>query len=159
VSHLEVRPAELTEANTWIEEVHSHHPKVTGHKFSLRCERDGEVMGFVVVGRTSPRSLHNGGLTLEVTRLCTDGEKNAGSKLLGAVARATGAMGYELLISYLQDGEAGTCFKAAGWIQVSLPRKRRQAEWSRRGRQLRLDGTTKQPPDTPRARWEKRLTP
>ena len=55
------------------------------------------------------------GLTLEVTRLCTDGTRNACSCLYGAAARAAQAMGYEHIITYILASEAGTSLKAAGW--------------------------------------------
>ena len=60
------------------------------------------------------RYLDNG-LTLEVTRLCTTGEKNACSMLYAAAARAAKAMGYQKIITYTLDTEPGASIRAAGW--------------------------------------------
>ena len=55
------------------------------------------------------------GHTLEVTRLCTIGEKNACSFLYGASARAAKALGYSRIITYTLDTETGISLRASGW--------------------------------------------
>lgn len=100
---------------------------VTGHKFSIGCVADGELVGVVIAGRPVSRYLDDG-LTLEVTRLCSTGEKNACSILYGAAARAARAMGYRRIITYTLDSEDGTSIRAAGWscgMKKSYERKRR----------------------------------
>ena len=59
------------------------------------------------------------GRTLEVTRCCTDGAKNAASMLYGAAWRATKALGYRRLITYTLAEEPGTSLRAAGWTVVA----------------------------------------
>jgi hypothetical protein len=54
---------------------------------------------------------------LEVTRLATDGTKNACSFLYGAVARAGKALGYEKVQTFILDSEPGTSLSAAGWAE------------------------------------------
>ena len=71
-------------------------------------------MGVVIAGRPVSRYLDDG-LTLEVNRLCTTGEKNACSMLYAAAARAAKAMGYRKIITYTLDNEPGTSLRAAGW--------------------------------------------
>ena len=69
-------PLELAEANAFVAKHHRHHIAVVGHKFSVGAVVGDYVVGVVIVGR--PVSRHrDDGLTLEVTRLCTDGSKNA----------------------------------------------------------------------------------
>ena len=85
-------PVSLKEANAFVAAHHRHHRPVTGHKFSIGCECDGRLVGVVIAGRPVSRYLDNG-LTLEVTRLCTTGEKNVCSMLYAAAARAAKAMG------------------------------------------------------------------
>lgn len=58
------------------------------------------------------------GRTLEITRLCTDGTKNACSFLIGAVKRAGRALGYKRLISYTLESEPGASWRASGMEQV-----------------------------------------
>ena len=66
----------LEEANAFIDKHHRHHSPVIGHKYSIGAVQHGLVVGVVIVGR--PVSRHrDDGETLEVTRLCTDGTKNA----------------------------------------------------------------------------------
>ena len=69
---LTLRPVSLAEANAFVAEHHRHHKPVRGHKFSLGCMVDGQLVGVAIVGRPVSRYLDDG-LTLEVNRLCTDG--------------------------------------------------------------------------------------
>ncbi|MFG6353729.1 MAG: hypothetical protein K1W21_19425 [Oscillospiraceae bacterium] len=107
-------PISLREANAFVERNHRHHKGVTGHKFSIGCTRDGELVGVAIMGRPVSRYLDDG-LTLEVNRLCTTGAENACSMLYGAAARAARAMGYQKIITYTLDTEPGTSLRAAGW--------------------------------------------
>ena len=111
---LALTPISLREANAFVERNHRHHKGVTGHKFSIGCTRDGELVGVAIMGRPVSRYLDDG-LTLEVNRLCTTGAENACSMLYGAAARAARAMGYRKIITYTLDTEPGTSLRAAGW--------------------------------------------
>ena len=73
------------------------------------------LCGVVVVGRPVARMLDSG-LTAEVTRLATNGTKNACSILYAAAARAAEAMGYTKIQTYILASEPGTSLKAAGWV-------------------------------------------
>ena len=111
---LALTPISLREANAFVERNHRHHKGVTGHKFSMGCTRDGELVGVAIMGRPVSRYLDDG-LTLEVNRLCTTGAENACSMLYGAAARAARAMGYQKIITYALDTEPGISLRAAGW--------------------------------------------
>ncbi|RKI67078.1 hypothetical protein D7V91_10905 [bacterium 1xD42-67] len=111
---LALTPISLREANAFVERNHRHHKGVTGHKFSIGCTRDGELVGVAIMGRPVSRYLDDG-LTLEVNRLCTTGAENACSMLYGAAARAARAMGYQKIITYTLDTEPGISLRAAGW--------------------------------------------
>ena len=111
---LALTPISLREANAFVERNHRHHKGVTGHRFSIGCTRDGELVGVAIMGRPVSRYLDDG-LTLEVNRLCTTGAENACSMLYGAAARAARAMGYQKIITYTLDTEPGTSLRAAGW--------------------------------------------
>lgn len=116
---LKLVPVTLAAANAFVSTHHRHHRPVTGHKFSLGCEQDGRLVGVAIVGRPVSRYLDNG-VTLEVNRLCTTGEKNACSFLYGAAARAAKALGYRKIITYTLDTEPGTSLRAAGWACAGL---------------------------------------
>lgn len=112
---LTLAPVSLKEANAFVEKHHRHHKPVTGHKFSIGCTLEGRLIGVAFVGRPVSRYLDNG-LTLEMTRLCTTGEKNACSMLYGAAARAAKALGYQKIVTYTLDTEPGASLRAAGWV-------------------------------------------
>lgn len=107
-------PIELAEANAFVRAHHRHHGCVVGHKFSIGAVLNDRICGVVIVGRPVAR-LRDDGLTLEVSRLCTDGERNACSFLYGAAARAAFALGYRRIGTYILASENGASVKAAGW--------------------------------------------
>lgn len=112
---LSLVPVSLKDANAFVKTHHRHHKPTTGHKFSIGCECDGQLVGVVIAGRPVSRYLDDG-RTLEVNRLCTTGERNACSILYAAAARAAKAMGYRKIITYTLDTEPGTSLRAAGWV-------------------------------------------
>lgn len=115
---LTLTPCDLMEANAFVDEHHRHHKPVVGHKFSLMASKDGKPVGVAIVGRPVARG-RDDGFTLEVTRLCTDGTKNACSFLYGAAARATFALGYKRIGTYILASENGASLKACGWRLLS----------------------------------------
>ena len=110
-------PLHLRDANRFVAEHHRHHKPVQGHKFSIGLVRNGALIGVAIVGRPVARAVDDG-LTAEVTRLCTDGTKNACSRLYAACWRAARAMGYQRIVTYIFDSETGTSLKAAGWQRL-----------------------------------------
>jgi len=111
---LELVPVDFSEANAFVEQHHRHHGATVGAKFCVGVANDGEVCGVAIVGRPVARRLDDG-WTLEVTRVCTDGTKNACSALYAAAWRAGKALGYKRMITYVLDTERGSSVKAAGW--------------------------------------------
>ena len=112
---LYVRPLTLKKANAYIEEHHRHHKKVQGHRFSIGAYKDGALVGVAVVGRPLSQSFDFEKVA-EVTRLCTNGDKNVCSLLYSACARAAKGMGFESIQTYILEEELGTSLKASGWV-------------------------------------------
>lgn len=90
---LRVVPVDLKTANEFVRRLHRHSRPVVGHKFAVgveACTRvDGErwaLVGVAIVGRPVAPRLDDG-RAVEVTRLCTDGTRNACSMLYGAARR------------------------------------------------------------------------
>ena len=110
-------PIDLAEANAFVAEHHRHHLPVVGHKFSIGTVLVDRIVGIVIVGRPVARA-RDDGMTLEVTRLCTDGTKNACSFLYGAAARAAFALGYRRIGTYILASEPGTSLTSVGWRQI-----------------------------------------
>ena len=79
------------------------------------AKTDGEkIVGVCIVGRPVSRYLDDG-MTLEVTRCCTDGTRNACSILYAAAWRAAKAMGYKKIITYILKSENGASLRASGY--------------------------------------------
>lgn len=111
---LELRPCTYLEARDYVADHHRHNKPPPGHKFSIACYDDGRLCGVVMVGRPVSR-YYDDGLTLEVNRCCTDGTKNACSKLYCAAWRAAQALGYKRIVTYTRKSEPGASLRAAGW--------------------------------------------
>lgn len=111
---LTIVPIFQDEAFAFIEQNHRHHKKPVGSLFQIACSDGDKIVGVAVVGRPVARHLQDG-FTVEVTRLCTDGAKNAPSMLYAACWRIAREMGYRKLITYILDSEPGTTLRAAGW--------------------------------------------
>jgi hypothetical protein len=86
-------PLTLAVANAFVEVHHRHHGRLLGHRFSLGVVDELALRGVAIVGRPVARLLDDG-LSVEVTRLCTDGTPNAASALYGGARRAARAMGF-----------------------------------------------------------------
>ena len=121
---------ELKDANAYVTERHRHHKAVRGHRFSLACYENGRLCGVAIVGRPRSRRIDQR-MTVEVLRLCTDGTRNACSKLYGACRRAARALGYSRLITYILDGEKGKSLLASGF---SYCYKSKGGSWNQPGR-------------------------
>jgi hypothetical protein len=116
----------LDEANAFVSALHRHHKPVVGHLFSIGAALDDKIVGVAIVGR--PVSRHrDDGVTAEVTRLCTDGTKNACSFLYGAAARAAFALGFKRIGTYILASEPGVSLTAAGWRLIG---ERGGGSWS-----------------------------
>jgi len=161
---LRIVPMTFAEACAFITAYHRHHPPPQGHKFSLGVLAAGRRVGVATVGRPVARLLDDG-LTLEVTRVATDGTTNACSALYGAAWRVARHWGYRRLITYTQHGESGASVRAAGWRKVadrsprpgwhtpSRPRRSRGADQTAR---TLWQITTHDAPDLPSWRDETR---
>lgn len=112
--HFETVPLSLQQANDFVRATHRHHEPVYRDKFRVGCAVNGRLVGVVQVGRPVARALDDG-KTLEVTRLCTDGEKNACSFLYQKAARIGKELGYDKIITYILETESGVSLEAAGW--------------------------------------------
>lgn len=111
---LEIVPITQKAANAYVKEYHRHHKPVVGSKFQIACAKNGEIVGVVIVGRPVARRLDNG-LTVEVNRCCTNGEKNVCSKLYSTARRIAKELGYKRIITYILNVESGVSLKASGW--------------------------------------------
>lgn len=115
-------PLTLREARQYVAEHHRHNEPPRGHRFSIGLRRDdGSLAGVVIAGRPVARGADDG-LTVELVRLTTEGDRNACSRLYGAACRAAAAMGYRRAITYTLAEEPGSSLRASGFVvDAELP--------------------------------------
>lgn len=142
---------ELAEANQFVADLHRHHKPVMGHRFSVGVSDGHYLRGVAIVGRPVARAVDHHDV-VEVTRLCTDGTKNACSFLYSLCARVAKDLGYKKIQTYILDSEPGTSLIAAGWIKSSTVKGR---QWTgTNGKPRRTDQ-----PTCDKHRYEKVLWP
>ena len=114
---LQIRPITLKQANAYVAKLHRHNKPTNGGKFAVSCWEKNDLHGVAIAGQPVARALDDG-YTLEVTRVCTDGTRNACSILYGACARVAKELGYHRVITYTLPTEAMSSLKAVGWKLV-----------------------------------------
>lgn len=119
---IELRPITRAEADAFIREHHRHHLPPVGALWRHAVHDDaGVITAVAVVGRPVARALDDG-LTVEVTRLCSDGTPNACSMLYGAARRAADAKGYRRGLTYIlrseEEASGGASLRAAGYRRL-----------------------------------------
>lgn len=112
---MKIVPITLKAANEFVLQNHRHHKACTGCKFCIGVEDNGQLVGVAICGRPVSRHFDDG-KTLEINRLCTNGARNACSKLYGACVRIAREMGYAKVITYILASENGASLKAANFV-------------------------------------------
>ena len=112
-ARLRLVPITLRQANAFVAELHRHHKPARGCVCVVGVEWWGTLCGVAVIGRPSAPALQDG-YTAEVTRVCTDGTRNACSILYGSAWRTVRALGYGRLITYTLPEEGGASLRASG---------------------------------------------
>lgn len=111
---LHLVPCSISEAKAFVQQHHRHHQPSLSGLFAVACAGECEpICGVAIVGRPVARMFDD--WTAEVTRVATNGTRNATSMLYAACWRAARALGYRRLITYTLVSEPGTSLRAAGW--------------------------------------------
>lgn len=111
---LKIKPIHLKAAREFIKQHHRHNIPPVGGKFSVACYDGDRICGVAICGRPVSRHLDDGE-TLEIYRNCTDGTRNACSKLYGACVRIARDMGYSKVITYTLQSQNGSSLKASNF--------------------------------------------
>lgn len=116
---LRLVPVSRATAHDGVRRWHRHHKSPVGDIIKVGvCTEGGVLVGVGIAGRPTARHLDDGD-TIEVTRVATDGTRNASSMLYGALVRASLAIGYRRVITYTQEGEPGASLRASGWRVIA----------------------------------------
>jgi len=117
LSRLTVVPVTLKEARAYVTRHHRHHRAPHMALFAVAVGDSEGIHGVAVLSQPTVRMLCDG-WTVEVSRCCTDGAKNACSMLYGAAWRAVKALGYRRCVTYTLPEEGGSSLRGAGWTCV-----------------------------------------
>lgn len=140
---LSVSEIGYTVAARFIGEFHRHSPNSPpGHFVSLACFDGDRLVGVAMVGRPEARG-HDDGRAANVTRLATDGTRNACSKLYAAANRWRKRHGFVAMRTYTLESESGASLRAAGWIPEATVKARRWTCPSRPRRARSVEGENK----------------
>lgn len=143
---LRVVPLTIRAANAFVRAHHRHHrPRRGLDLFAVGAAVDDQVVGAAIVSRPNARMACDG-WTVEVTRVATDGTRNACSLLYGACWRAARALGWLRCITYTLPEEGGASLRGAGWRVIG---EAGGGTWSRADRP-RVDDH----PTQVKMRWE-----
>jgi hypothetical protein len=146
---VKIVPITLKAANEFVAKHHRHHKPSVGHKFSIGLSNDDNLIGVAIMGRPVARNSDDG-FTIEVARLCTNGQKNACSMLYQAAATASKELGYKKIQTYILEIESGTSLKASGWKMEAITAG---GQWKHTdGKERRTDQ-----PTMPKQRWVREL--
>lgn len=135
----------LRAAREYVNANHRHHKAPQGGLFAVGATEGELLVGCAIVGKPVARML-NDGATVEITRLCTDGTRNACSFLYRVCVRVARAMGYVRVLTYTLGTEGGASLRGAGF---EVTRKTKAESWSRPSRE-RIDSH----PTQEKFRWE-----
>jgi hypothetical protein len=157
---LELVPVTLAQARRFVAEHHRHNKPPVTWRVGVGLARAGELVGVGILGTPVARKLAQAEpRTIEITRVCTVGDKNANSRLYGALCRAAAALGYTAAITYTLEEESGASLLAAGFVSEGLATTRPGQTWNMPTRprvELNLLGEETTPPG-PKIRWRRSL--
>jgi len=145
---LSLHSIDLADANEWVRQHHRHSKPVRGCKFAVSVTEAGAIRGVAIAGRPVSRVLDDK-LTIEILRVCTDGARNACSKLYAACCGAARFMGYTRAITYTLVSERGTSLLASGFVRAAEVEDRQWGCPSRPREERDLVGG--------KVRWERQL--
>jgi L-amino acid N-acyltransferase YncA len=115
---LTIAPITVKAALKRVKEWHRHLPDLQGGLFAATVLADGECVGVAVAG--NPAKAWQGTGRIVIARVATNEERNACSKLYGAMCRAAQALGYREAWTYTLPEEPGTSLRAAGFEDMGL---------------------------------------
>lgn len=140
---MQVVPLTLAQANELIAAWHRHHKPAVGHRFSIGARSGLDIVGAAIVGRPVARKTDAYSVA-EVTRLVTNGHKNACSFLYSAAARIAREMGFERIQTFILAEENGVSLRASGWQFERLTDSKPHKWHNREGRRTDQPAEQKQ---------------
>lgn len=153
---LRLVPIRQRDAKDFVRAHHRHNKPPAGWRYGLAVANGWDLVAVAMIGRPVARALDHTQV-VEVNRLCVDPTLdpqlawNACSMLYGEAAREAKRRGFQKIITYTLESEAGTGLKACGWDPAHVTAG---GSWNTPSRP-RKDTA----PTCPKVRWEKELNP
>lgn len=150
----QILPIAQRKAREFVNEHHEHNRAPAGWRFGAGIWNGPTLLGVIMVGRPVARAL-DASTTAEVNRLClrrdvpAERRWNACSMAYGWAAREAKRRGFQRIITYTLETEAGTTLRAAGWREEA---RTKGGSWSTPSRP-RADTA----PTCPKVRWSRDL--
>lgn len=116
---LRLVPISLAQANEHVAAWHRHNVPVVQAKFCVGAADEEDVLRAVAIVERPKARGNADELTVEITRVASDGTRNANSLLYGACARAAFALGYRRVITYTEVAEGGASLRASNYRVVA----------------------------------------
>lgn len=154
---MELVPIKQKPARAFVLAHHRHNRSLpAGDVFRAALRVDGEIVAVALAGYPTAEGL-NDGRSLEITRVCTLGTRNACMRLYGALGRAAKALGYLTLWTYTLESENGVSPRAAGfYLDAVIPER----DWARQSGRDRYEQNLfgeRRTPEGPKCRWRRDL--
>jgi L-amino acid N-acyltransferase YncA len=132
-AEVNLRPVTQLEARKFVAAHHRHSSAPLRVIAAVGVEADGELVGVGTLERPKAAKLCDG-FTVEASRVCTTGTRNACSMIYGALSRAAKALGYRRIVTYTLSTEDGASCRAAGFAKsADVPMRSWAKEHHRRG--------------------------
>lgn len=141
-------PMTVKAALRHVKEWHRHLPDLQGGLFAVGVHLDNVLVGVGVCG--NPAQEWQGTGRVVISRVATDGAKDACSMIYGALCRAAKALGYREAWTYTLPDEPGTSLRAAGFEDMGM------TDGGEHDRPSRHRKPAKHP--EPKRRWVRRLS-
>ena len=142
------------EAKAFVREHHRHNRPPVSWRWGHGIANGQELVGVAMVGRPVARAIDHQ-TAVEVNRLCVkemdppELKWNACSQLYGAAAREAKRRGFQKILTYTLETEAGTALRAVGWKPVA---KTKGGSWNTPARPRATKA-----PTCRKVRWEREL--
>lgn len=102
----------------YVADNHRHLKKVTGGRFAVAVTEAGEVVGVGIAG--SPWQEWEGTGRIVITRVATNGARNACSMIYRSLTRAAKALAYSEVWTYTLTEESGASLRGAGFTFAGM---------------------------------------
>lgn len=143
---MELRPIAVKEAMGVVARLHRHLPRVVGARHAVSAWKNGRLVGVALIANPIARLEAREWDIAEITRVATDGTRNAGSFLYAHAKRAAQALGYRRVRTKTLPCESGASLRAVRGRQIGVTRAQSWDRENRRREQLT--------PVVQKLRWE-----